>query len=128
MTILNGIHIEVVWSDDYATELGIRCTNGSFAGACKVYIAKQSLLDFAGILSGFPSSPDDTRDFVLGTFDPHFAGGGARFHFFCADVLGQPQVDVLLRTEDGQVIGEPGSAAFSIRGKAVNSRMAHAPS
>ena len=58
---------------------------------------EDNLSEFADALIRFPSRPDDSRDFELGTFNPDHADGGARMHFFCADAAGHAVVEVKLR-------------------------------
>ncbi|KAF0245003.1 MAG: hypothetical protein FD180_1987 [Planctomycetota bacterium] len=50
-------------------------------------------------MKGFPQSPDDRRLIEIGTFDPGFAGGGARLGLRCTDRAGHVALDVLLATQ-----------------------------
>jgi hypothetical protein len=79
-----------------------------------VYVASESLSKLAKTLSGFPSSPDDFRDFELGTFNPDHADGGARMHFFCKDAVGHSVVEVKLRGNACKGPGEMESVALRI--------------
>jgi hypothetical protein len=83
----NGISLEVIWFDEVEDllEVVFRCANGCFSGQAEMYITSDALSRLAKALSGFPSRPDDFRDFELGTFSPKHADGGARMHFYCSD-------------------------------------------
>jgi hypothetical protein len=73
---LKGIEFEVVWWDQGVVEYLVRCSNGAFAGAAKMYMGHDELSNAATVLGGFPSSNKDSCNVELGTFQPHTAGGG----------------------------------------------------
>lgn len=112
----NGINLEVIWFDEVEDflEAVFRCSNGYFSGQAEVYVTCSGLSKLAKILSGFPSSPEDVRDFELGTFDPNHADGGARMHFFCEDAAGHSVVEVKLRGGACNGLGEIESVALRI--------------
>ena len=94
-----GIELEVIWFDEVEDllEVVFRCSNGYFSGQAEIYVSCDVLSKRAKALTGFPSRPDDSRDFELGTFNPDHADGGARMHFFCEDAAGHAVVEVELR-------------------------------
>jgi hypothetical protein len=80
---MKGIEFEVVWFDQAAIEYRVVCSNGSFRGTTKMYLAHDRLSEAADTLSGFPSSTNDSRDIRLGAFEPNIAGGGIDMAFRC---------------------------------------------
>src|SRR6266702_2762753 len=77
-------------------------------------VSCDDLSEFADSFTRFPSRPDDSRDFELGTFNPDHADGGARMHFFCADAAGHAVVEVGLRGDGCRALGEMQSVALRI--------------
>jgi hypothetical protein len=112
----NGINLEVIWFDEVEDllEVVFRCTNGYFSGRAEIYVSQDVLSKLANTLSGFPSRPDDFRDFELGTFNPKYADGGARMHFYCSDAAGHAVVEVKLRGDACNGMGEVESVALRI--------------
>ena len=112
----SGIKLRVVWFDEVEDllEVVFSCSNGYFAGQAEVYVSSDDLSDLANALRGFPSSPDDSRNFELGTFNPNNADGGARMHFFCEDAAGHAVVEAKLRNGACQGMGEVESVALRI--------------
>jgi hypothetical protein len=53
-SVMRGIEFKFVWFDQDMIEYQIRCSNGSFCGAAKKYLAHDDLSKAAD-LSGFPS-------------------------------------------------------------------------
>jgi hypothetical protein len=112
----NGIKLRVVWFDEVEDllEVVFSCSNGYFAGQAEVYVSRDNLSDLANALRGFPSSPDDSRVFELGTFNPNHVDGGARMRFFCEDAAGHAVLEVKLRGGACQGMGEVESVAVRI--------------
>lgn len=112
----NGINLRVIWFDEVEDllEVVFRCSNGYFAGQAEIYVSRDKLSKFVDTLSGFPSRPNDSRDFELGTFNPDHADGGARMHFFCEDAAGHAVVEVQLRDGACRGLGEIQSVALRI--------------
>jgi len=108
------IDISVQWFDEDLIELKIGASNGRFAGEVSVYADRQAVQSFASAISGFPTALSDTRHYELGTFDPEYAGGGARFNFRCIDSVGHAVVDVQLRGDPRRLDGNNETAAFPI--------------
>lgn len=90
------------------------CSNGYFSGQAQIYATSDDLSALADALIGFPSRPNDCRDFALGTFNVDRAGGGARMHFFCMDAAGHAVVEMKLRGDACRALGEMQSVAFRI--------------
>ena len=112
----NGINLKVIWFDEVEDllEVEFSCSNGFFSGQAEIYVGSDDLSEFADALSRFPSRPDDSRDFELGTFNPDHADGGARMHFFCEDAAGHAVVEVKLRGDACRALGEMQSVALRI--------------
>ena len=112
----NGINLEVVWFDEIEdlVEVVFRCSNGYFSGQAEIYVSCDGLSKLADAISGFPSHPGDSRDFELGTFNPDYADGGARLHFFCKDSAGHAVVEVKLRGDGCKGLGEAESVSLLI--------------
>ena len=72
---MRGLEFEVVWFDQDVIQCQVTCSNGPFRGATKIYLAHDDLSKAAEILSGFPSNVKDSRDVLLGAFEPKVAGG-----------------------------------------------------
>jgi hypothetical protein len=110
----NGIEFTVKWSDTDVSELWVRCSNGVFSGGANIYLTHDGLSEMARTLTGFPSGIADSRSVELGTFDPTYAGGGIRMHFYCRDSAGHAVVEVKLRRNGCAALGEVESVALSI--------------
>lgn len=112
----SGIKLKVIWFDEVEDllEVVLSCTNGYFSGQAEIYVSHDVLSKLAKALSGFPRRPDDSRDFELGTFDPKHADGGARLHFSCSDAAGHGIVEVKLRGDACNGMGEAESVALRI--------------
>jgi len=72
----NGINLKVIWFDEVEDllEVVFSCSNGFFSGQAEIYVSCDDLSEFADSFTRFPSRPDDSRDFELGTFNPDHAG------------------------------------------------------
>jgi hypothetical protein len=112
----DGINLKVIWFDEVEDflEVVFSCSNGYFSGQAEIYTSCNDLSELANTLAGFPSRPDDSRNFELGTFNPAHADGGARMHFYCEDVAGHAVVDVQLRAGACKGMGETQSVALRI--------------
>jgi hypothetical protein len=110
----NGITLKVIWFDEDLLEVLFSCSNGHFSGQAEIYLAHDAPSKLADALRRFPSSPTDSRDFELGTFNPEHAGGGVWMHFYRLDSAGHAAVDVKLRGEACKTLGEFESVALRI--------------
>jgi hypothetical protein len=114
--VANGIRLEVIWFDEVEDllEVMFSCSNGYFSGQAKIYVSRAHLSKVAEVIRGFPSQLGDSRHFELGTFDPEYADGGARLHFFCQDSGGHSVVEVQLRGNAYKGLGDVESVALRI--------------
>jgi hypothetical protein len=83
---------------DYV-RLDISIADGDFAGRVDVYEDPALPKTLAEALRGFPRSPADRREIVLGSFDPRVAGGGLRLIFRCIDRSGHAIVEAELEDQ-----------------------------
>ena len=97
--LARGISFAILWFDDEVIELSVRASNGRFAGTARLYAGREGLAEVASAFRGFPSSNADSRELVLGTFDPACAGGGVRLRLGCTDAAGHAAVEAELRTD-----------------------------
>src|SRR5215467_8918711 len=104
---MRGIEFEVLWLDQDVVKYQVTCSNGSFCGATRMYLAQHDLSKTAQILSGFPSDIKDTRDVQLGAFEPTAAGGGIHMSFRCIDSIGHAVALVRLRADGCKGPAEP---------------------
>src|SRR5215469_14395601 len=104
---MRGIEFEVLWLDKYVVNYQVTCSNGSFFGATRMYLAQHDLSKTAQILSGIPSDIKDTRDVQLGAFEPTAAGGGIHMSFRCIDSIGHAVVLVRPRADGCKGPAEP---------------------
>jgi hypothetical protein len=111
---MRGIEFEVVWFDQDVIEYEVRCSNGSFCGRAKMYLAHDSLSKAADTLSGFPSHPEDSRSVQFGASGPSNAGGGIHMSFYCVDSAGHAVVVVKLRADGCKDVGEAESACLHV--------------
>jgi hypothetical protein len=109
-----GIEFAVFWWDQNLIEFQVTSSNGYFAGWANIYVGHNMLPELAERLKGFPSSTRDSRDFELGTFDPKFADGGLRMHFYCLDSVGHAAVEIKIRGDGCEALGEVESVALRI--------------
>ncbi len=90
------ISISVREVDPDYLRLDISMADGDFAGRADVYEG----LDFPEILArsleGFPRTPDDRREIVIGSFDPSHAGGAIKLVLRCINRAGHAVVDAEL--------------------------------
>ena len=93
-----------MWLDQDVVKYQVTCSNGSFCGATRMYLAQHDLSKTAQILSGFPSDIKDTRDVQLGAFEPTAAGGGIHMSFRCIDSIGHAVALVRLREMVAKVL------------------------
>ena len=112
----NGIDLKVIWFDEVEdlSEIWFCCSNGYFSGQAENYVTHVALAKLANTLSGFPSCPNDSRHFELGTFSPEHADSGVRMHFHGLDSVGHAAVDVKLRGDACEGLGEIESVALRI--------------
>jgi hypothetical protein len=91
-----GITITTHWIDEYVFEVGCRCSNGIFSGEAEFHLGANELSEFANLLRGFPSIPNDKRRVALGTIGEWTWGGGIAMEFYCLDSTGHCAVKIEL--------------------------------
>jgi hypothetical protein len=85
-----------------------------FFGSGRNLSRPRNCVKIGGHSPWFPSSPIDSRDFELGTFNPEHADGGVRMRFYRLDSAGHAAVDVRLRGDACKALGEIESVALRI--------------
>lgn len=110
----NGINFAVIWFDQDMIELVVTCSNGRFSGVAEIYLGHKELSEFAHSLQGFPCGVSDARQFELGTFNPNHADGGIKMKFCSPASSGRAVVEVRLRGDACEALGEPESVALRV--------------
>ncbi len=64
----DGIQIKIIWLDVDVLEILFNCSNNCFSGQAEIYLSHDGLSEIADKSSGFPSHPEESRDFEMGTF------------------------------------------------------------
>ncbi len=112
--MVNGITLEVVWSDEHLIQFRAVCANRSFSGAVYFYAEHNDVFRFADLIDGFPQNPGDLRTAEFGTFNSDRAGGGLRAEFRVSTPGNRSEVDVYLRADHCKEMGKPESLSLSI--------------
>lgn len=73
-----------------------------------------ALSQLADVLRGFPFTGTDSREVELGTFNSSHADGGVKMRFRCSDALGHAVVEIKLRGDGSEALGELESVALRI--------------
>lgn len=105
-----GLVLAVTDVDPDYVRLDVSMADGAFAGRVDVYESPDLAATLATELRGFPQSPTDRREIVLGSFDRAAAGGGIRLVFRCLDRSGHAVVEAELEDQPMD-----GSAPRSVR-------------
>lgn len=93
-----GIQFEVIWNDREILEVRISASNNEFAGSVDLYTSTEQISKYASKLDGFPNTPSDTREIVLGAFGSEWAGGAAKMRFFCIGSSGHSYVEIQMES------------------------------
>jgi len=101
--MIAGLEFTYLYHDFDLIEVHIVAQNNRFRGSADVYEGTGELLEAAALLSGFPKSPQDTRDLTFGAFGPQFAGGAVRLEFFCKDLAGHPVIRATIETDSRRI-------------------------
>jgi len=94
--IPNRVELRVIDVDADYSLLAISAADGQFAGATEIYGAEVAAVELAAALEGFPRSPTDVREVILGSRDEGVAGGWVQFTCRCFDRAGHPVIEVEL--------------------------------
>jgi hypothetical protein len=105
-----GIQIKKIWRDEGMTDILVSAWNGTFGGATRIYVGIGELKEAAERLSGFPSTPADTREVTFGQFDLeptrvgqfelHRFASAVNMRFHCVNGAGHAYVDVRLQSDN----------------------------
>ena len=106
-----GLTIAVVDVDPDYLGVEICASNNRFAGSTRIYAGLSELSEFADRIAGFPSNPQDERNYEFGTRNPGFAGGYCSLHLHCIDGAGHAILDIAF--EDDDRLHETAVAKFS---------------
>lgn len=102
--MLHGIEITILWFDDDLVDVLIRGNTGNFAGVAYIFVGHEDIARLAEGFRGFPISSDDRREIVLGSFNDHYSGGGARF-LLRTDTPGHVMIELRLRADSQVELG-----------------------
>ena len=102
-------------SNQDVVECQFRCFNGRFSGIAEIYLGHDDLPQMLEALKGFPNTASDVRELELGTFNPNHADGGLRLRCYCKDSVGHGVMEVKLRGDGCNALGEPESVALLLR-------------
>ncbi len=94
-----GFQFEVLYRDNDLAKVRVSAWNGTFRGTADVYLGAGQLGAVATQLRGFPKSVSDTREVMLGTFDPGSAGGGVSMRLYCVDRSGHAYVETKIESD-----------------------------
>jgi hypothetical protein len=71
----------------------VSVSDGAFAGTAEIFGGPELPAEVASALQGFPRSPSDRREVMLGSADPRAAGGYVKFVCSCFNRAGQPMFE-----------------------------------
>lgn len=94
-----GFKIQVLYADGELIKLRVSAWNGTFGGGADIYEPIGALEKLSSELQAFPRDLSDTRQLLLGTFDPHAAGGAVSLRFYCVDGSGHTCVDSKIESD-----------------------------
>jgi len=94
-----GFHFKVLYRDNDLVKLRVSASNSSFGGEADVYLGTGQLGEVATQVQGFPKSVSDTREVMLGSFDPESAGGGVSMRLYCVDRSGHAYVETKIESD-----------------------------
>lgn len=103
MAIPVGLEIEVTDVDDDYILVSVSAAHGMFAGSTALYSGASAVQELARGLAGFPRSPTDEREVVLGARSTQFADGWVRLLARCVDRSGHVLLDISIldKARDG---------------------------
>lgn len=103
----------------------VAAADGAFAGATSVYAPPNAFRALAAELRGFPARTADTRELILGSFDPEHAGGAVRLIFRTTDGAGHSALEAEIEDKHWGMPLRRVSVRFPIEAAAVD-RFVHA--
>ncbi|HEX5701659.1 MAG TPA: hypothetical protein VFX97_00400 [Pyrinomonadaceae bacterium] len=108
---MSGNLIITVWDrDPDYLGIDIRATNERYSGTARLYAGINAMSELADVITGFPTTPHDEREYVFGTQKPGFAGGFCSLQFRCTDGVGHAHVEIMM--QDDATYHEPANASF----------------
>jgi hypothetical protein len=108
-----GFKFDLLYRDNDLVKVRVSAGNSTFGGTADVYLRTGQLGELASQLQGFPKTLSDTRQVLLGTFDPESAGGGVSMRFYCVDRSGHIRVETKIES-DGDSAGRVQSAMLLV--------------
>lgn len=108
-----GLQFQIIYRDHDLVEVRVSVWNGAFGGSGDVYVNTGELAELATRLHGFPSTPSDSRDLMLGAFGHESAGAGLRMKFHCVDGAGRAYVEAEVQSGD-DIAGTRQSVVLSL--------------
>jgi hypothetical protein len=94
-----GFQFDVLYRDNDVVKVRVSASNSVFRGTADVYLGTGRLGEVAKALQGFPRSISDTREVLLGSFDPESAGGGVSMRLYCIDRSGRVYVETNIESD-----------------------------
>jgi hypothetical protein len=109
-------HLEftAVWEDADLQELVVSVRSKHFSGETSLYVVPGELIGLADRLDGFPQSPDDQRDFLLGQRDLS-SYGEIRGVLYCMDSSGHIGVHLEMRSTPTEPSDRPESCSVLLQ-------------
>jgi hypothetical protein len=102
-------------------ELRVSAWNGSFGGTTRLYVGRAEFGNIVETMKGFPLSPRDEREVILGAFGAQFAGGAVRLRFYCKDSAGHSMVELQLEGDcSGRIVTESVQMNASIEAASID--------
>jgi hypothetical protein len=89
-----GMIVKLAELDDDYFGVEIYASIDRFAGSAHIYAGLRELSEFATCIAGFPSNPDDKREYEFGSRDLSVAGGYAGLRLYCFDRAGHAVVEI----------------------------------
>ena len=108
------LQLSLVWADSDLNEVIVHTRGEHFSGVTSLYVAPGDLADLAGRLSGFPTSREDRRTFVLGQADLS-SYGQVQVTLECRDSTGHVGVYVEMQCAPSEPTDKPESCAVLLR-------------
>jgi hypothetical protein len=109
-----GIFITLLYVDPHLLQVSCACSNGFFSGYAEVYADHGALVQLADVLTGFPASIADSREYEFGSVEQNHPGGGVHMRFRCLDLAGHAAVEIKIRGFGNKQFGNIDFAAFRI--------------
>jgi hypothetical protein len=114
--------LSYAYHDIDTLELHVSAWNGCFGGATRLYVGRTELGNVVETIKGFPLNPLGEREAILGAFGAKFAGGAARFRFYCKDGAGHGMVEIQIEGDHaGRTVTQSVRMNASIEAASIDS-------